>query len=654
MLAVKVPFFEGRRYMDIDVTMKIDRDAMMSKSEKSRTIAKGWVEVENCIKFPVFVRTYIDKETQEEKMFVSMPQRKGVKGYSSIISFENKEAREEIEDVVLKTVLKQAFKSFEKVSILETKITLLPEDTKNRQVKIKGITSIRLEGGIRIQSILIKEGKNGLFVEMPQYFSEGSYHDTVYGTSEAMRDELSGKILEAYKKQMELQLHPELAEKKTEEENLEAEQKRPEIPVEEVKREKQPENPDVPESGTEKELVSKQESKTVTEPENANEQNAAEEIKEEPVLSWDDRFVAVFAERNKEEVLALLAELRGAPGIISSEKTDDILIMEQAEYSINEKTSILLIFDNTYEKDREIKEGTDIRQEITVVLKEKDKKPGMLPVIKLSSHNLEDAEARYKEAVRSWQTLTHQNIAPDIEPVLNSQQQPAGEPKSEMKEEIEESIDEEPESAEEVKTVEETEQEKEQNVPESGTQQEINVAVDKEEVTGQKETGQTEVKEDVAIQEDAEEKMINEAAVKEFLSAYLSSDNESMLAAISHAKLTLGSKNFSRNYNTLAFQEVSFEDGKNKISVRFHNGYAPEQTAASVDSKRQLIEAVIYENGDAKAIRTLAEKKTISSKRAASNYDEMKSDWMQLTHQDTITFDPSIVIEKQKLKAPKM
>lgn len=629
--------------MDIDVTLKIDRDAMMSKSEKSRTIAKGWVEVENCIKFPVFVRTYIDKETQEEKMFVSMPQRKGAKGYSSIISFENKEVREEIEDVVLKTVLKQGLKSFEKVSILETQITLLPEDTKNRQVKIKGIASIKLESGIRIQSILIKEGKNGLFVEMPQYFSEGSYHDTVYGTSEAMRDELSGKILEAYKKQMELQLHPEQVEKETKEENLEAEQKRAEITAEEVKPEQQPENPDVPESGTEKKSIEKSEIETVK-----------EEMKEEPVLSWDDRFVAAFAERNKEEVLALLAELRGAPRIISSEKTDDILIMEQAEYSINEKTSILLIFDNTYEKDREIKEGTDIRQEITVVLKEKGKKPGMLPVIKLSSHNLEDAEARYKEAVRSWQTLTHQNIAPDIEPVLNSQQQPAGEPKSEMKEEIEESIDEEPESAEEVKTVEETEQEKEQNVPESGTQQEINVAVDKEEVTGQKETGQTEVKEDVAIQEDAEEKMINEAAVKEFLSAYLSSDNESMLAAISHAKLTLGSKNFSRNYNTLAFQEVSFEDGKNKISVRFHNGYAPEQTAASVDSKRQLIEAVIYENGDAKAIRTLAEKKTISSKRAASNYDEMKSDWMQLTHQDTITFDPSIVIEKQKLKAPKM
>lgn len=53
LIGSKGTFLEGRRYMDIDVTMKIDRDAMMSKSEKSRTIAKGWVEVENCIKFPV-------------------------------------------------------------------------------------------------------------------------------------------------------------------------------------------------------------------------------------------------------------------------------------------------------------------------------------------------------------------------------------------------------------------------------------------------------------------------------------------------------------------------------------------------------------------------------------------------------------------------
>lgn len=119
-----------------------------------------------------------------------------------------------MEEAVLRNVLKQAVKAFDVIPIKDTKITLLPEDSRNRQVKIRGIASIRLEGGIRIQSILIKEGKNGLFVEMPQYFSEGSYHDTVYGTSEAMRDELSEKILEAYKKQMELQLHPELAEKR--------------------------------------------------------------------------------------------------------------------------------------------------------------------------------------------------------------------------------------------------------------------------------------------------------------------------------------------------------------------------------------------------------------------------------------------------------
>lgn len=76
LVGSKGTFFEGRRYMDINVTLKVDNEAMMSKSKKSRTVATGWVEVMNCIKFPVFVRTYLDKETQEEKAFVSMPQRK--------------------------------------------------------------------------------------------------------------------------------------------------------------------------------------------------------------------------------------------------------------------------------------------------------------------------------------------------------------------------------------------------------------------------------------------------------------------------------------------------------------------------------------------------------------------------------------------------
>lgn len=112
--------------MDIDVTLKVDNEAMMSKSKKSRTVATGWVEVMNCIKFPVFVRTYLDKETQEEKAFVSMPQRKGTKGYTNIISFEDKKIREEVEEAVLRNVLKQAVKAFDVIPIKDTKITLLP------------------------------------------------------------------------------------------------------------------------------------------------------------------------------------------------------------------------------------------------------------------------------------------------------------------------------------------------------------------------------------------------------------------------------------------------------------------------------------------------------------------------------------------------
>ena len=59
--------------MKIDVQLKVKED--LSSSE----IASGWVELEDCIKFPVRVRKYMDKEEQKEKMFVSYPQRKSGK-----------------------------------------------------------------------------------------------------------------------------------------------------------------------------------------------------------------------------------------------------------------------------------------------------------------------------------------------------------------------------------------------------------------------------------------------------------------------------------------------------------------------------------------------------------------------------------------------
>ena len=48
----------------ITAQMRIEED----KLEHGTGFASGWVEIEDCIKFPVSVRRYIDNETQKEKM----------------------------------------------------------------------------------------------------------------------------------------------------------------------------------------------------------------------------------------------------------------------------------------------------------------------------------------------------------------------------------------------------------------------------------------------------------------------------------------------------------------------------------------------------------------------------------------------------------
>ena len=67
--------------MNITCRMKADETTIMDKTGRiGRKVAEGWVEIEECFSFPVVVRTYLDKQTKQEKMFVSYPQRKTKKG----------------------------------------------------------------------------------------------------------------------------------------------------------------------------------------------------------------------------------------------------------------------------------------------------------------------------------------------------------------------------------------------------------------------------------------------------------------------------------------------------------------------------------------------------------------------------------------------
>ena len=65
--------------------------------------------------------------------------------------------------------------------------------------KTKGFASITIDKVLCITGITIVEGKNGLFVSMPQNKDkDGNYHDVVFPLSKEARAALTKKVLEAF------------------------------------------------------------------------------------------------------------------------------------------------------------------------------------------------------------------------------------------------------------------------------------------------------------------------------------------------------------------------------------------------------------------------------------------------------------------------
>ena len=96
--------------------------------------------------------------------------------------------------------------------------------------------------------------------------------------------------------------------------------------------------------------------------------------------------------------------------------------------------------------------------------------------------------------------------------------------------------------------------------------------------------------------------------------------------------------NFTVNGNAVRSQSADFEVGENKVSVRFINQWELTQVGKPSRPIKQEIEIVSYKNGNATAVRTLAEKKSTSLKNAEKNYREMLERWKKLTKQKEIKF----------------
>ena len=359
--------------MEIEVQMKVNMDVGKSGSE----VASGWVEAGGCIKFPVRVRKYMDKKEQVEKMFVSYPQRKTEKGYENVIYPQDRQLRAEIEDKVLRGVRESLLRDTSQLPITETRVTLLDADRWDGKMKVRGIATVNI-AGIAVNGILIKEGKNGLFVQMPQHLSgDGNYRDTIYCTTGSMRWSVQDEVLAAYQHELSRVAGERLKVQKPEEDvpDFGTQKSKEDVPDFSTQKPKE----DVPDSGTQ-------------EPERVQQ----EEVHRRTAMLL---LMAAFDRQDIQEVASVLR--RSRPEIELVDVAEDGTVRLQFASLSDEEGSLLLRY--------QYNPATGIRKIDGNLYMESPDQPTRSMVFYECSDVAEDqTEAVYKEMLGVWQKVTGQ------------------------------------------------------------------------------------------------------------------------------------------------------------------------------------------------------------------------------------------------------
>lgn len=78
-----------------------------------------------------------------------------------------------------------------------TEVRVFPLSKKDSN--LKAFASITIDDAVCITGIRIVEGKNGVFMSMPQSKdNEGEYHDIAFPITKEAREELEATVLDAY------------------------------------------------------------------------------------------------------------------------------------------------------------------------------------------------------------------------------------------------------------------------------------------------------------------------------------------------------------------------------------------------------------------------------------------------------------------------
>ncbi|WP_394917003.1 septation protein SpoVG family protein [uncultured Robinsoniella sp.] len=138
--------------------------------------------------------------------FVSMPRYKtkdtdGKEIYKDVVYLKTNEAREALSKAVQEAYRECVMRLDKKLSAqnrLEVKVSVYD----GREDHLRGLAQITV-GNTVVKNIRIMEGKNSLFVSMPQYMNEqGKWNDLVYPDDKEIRTTIANKVLEEYNVQI--------------------------------------------------------------------------------------------------------------------------------------------------------------------------------------------------------------------------------------------------------------------------------------------------------------------------------------------------------------------------------------------------------------------------------------------------------------------
>lgn len=417
----------------IDVHLKINQDAwapgVMEQDHKETTLATAWVELGNFIRFPVSMKKFRDRESNKMQWFISYPQRKKGDKYESMVYPSDPDLKQRIETALFEEFRRKIAPSIKRIPATNIHVSLLDEEKAEGTVINRGVASIEL-GGITINGIMIKEGKNGLFVQMPQYRSTDGWKDSIYAIDRENQRDIQYQVLSAYGeewmiKEYGLEQQSELWDMKLERavfmiatgtppekvkpvklptasDALEAVQS---DMAQETKIEEQPEEKEINvEQQTEREKEIEPDQETVT-------QAAPELISASEAV---EMFLAAYDAGDREAFMIVpqVAPLTYSEPFFTDDQST--LILQMADVS-DGKYKIRLVFENEYEPNRPWKEGKAIHMNIRGVIESNRHSMGQYNYMDMACNTKEEAEQSYATLFEFWKNLTHQD---DLRPVM--------------------------------------------------------------------------------------------------------------------------------------------------------------------------------------------------------------------------------------------